>query len=95
MERDKRPNSSLFITKLYLIRGIPTNIIMANPNPNTKGLIKIPRVVPEGTSRKPVQVKVPVSQYDAWMAIPAKERNDYLRKAIADKLAEKQKLASA
>ena len=68
---------------------------MANPNPNTEGLIKIPRIVPEGTSRKPVQVKVPVSQYDAWMAIPAKERNDYLRKAIADKLAEKQKLASA
>ena len=68
---------------------------MANSNPNTRGLKKIPKIAPEGTSRRPVQVKVPASQYDAWMAIPAKERNDYLRKAIADKLAEKQKLASA
>ncbi|MEM7760215.1 MAG: hypothetical protein AAF298_19120 [Cyanobacteria bacterium P01_A01_bin.40] len=68
---------------------------MANPNPNTSGLKPNPKISPEGTSRRPVQVKVPASQYDAWMAIPAKERNDYLRKAIADKLAEKQKLASA
>jgi len=29
------------------------------------------------------------------MSIPAKERNDYLRKCIADKLAEKGKLLSA
>lgn len=68
---------------------------MANPNPNTKGLIKIPRTIPEGTARKPVQVKVPVSHYDAWMSLPAKERNDYLRKCIADKLAEKERLVSA
>ncbi len=68
---------------------------MANPNPNTKGLKKIPKVAPEGTCRRPVQVKVPASQYEAWMALPAKERNDYLRKCIADKLAEKEELISA
>lgn len=68
---------------------------MANPNPNTKGLKKIPKIAPEGTSRRPVQVKVPVGQYEAWMALPAKERNDYLRQAIADKLAEKEGLISA
>ena len=59
---------------------------MANPNPNTEGLIKIPRTIPGGTARKPVQVKVPVNHYDAWMSLPAKKRNDYLRAAIADKL---------
>ena len=64
-------------------------------SPNTSGLKKIPKIAPEGSAKKPVQVRVPASQYDDWMAIPAKERNDYLRKAIADKLAEKQKLASA
>ena len=67
---------------------------MANPSPNTRGLKKIPKIAPEGTSKRPVQVKVPASQYDAWMAIPAKERNDYLRKAIAEKL-EKDGLLSA
>ena len=66
-----------------------------NPKPNTSGLKKIPKIAPEGSAQKPVQVRVPASQYDAWMSLPAKERNDYLRKAIADKLAEKQKLASA
>ena len=65
-----------------------------NPNPNTSGLKKIPKIAPEGSAQKPVQVRVPASQYDAWMSLPAKERNDYLRKAIADKLAEKN-LASA
>lgn len=68
---------------------------MANHHPNTTGLKKIPRIAPEGTCKRPVQVKVPASQYDAWMSIPAKERNDYLRKCIADKLAEKGKLLSA
>lgn len=62
---------------------------MANPNPNTSGLKPIPKIVPEGTARRPVQVKVPVSQYEAWMSLPAKERNEYLRTCIAQKLAEK------
>lgn len=59
---------------------------MANPNPNTSGLKSIPKIAPEGTARRPVQVKVPVSQYEAWMSLPAKERNEYLREAIAEKL---------
>ena len=66
-----------------------------NPNPNTSGLKKIPKIAPEGSAPKSVAVRVPASQYDAWMAIPADERNDYLRKAIADKLAEQGKLVSA
>ena len=61
---------------------------MSNPNPNTKGLKKIPKIAPEGSAQKPVQVRVPASQYEAWMSLPAKERNDYLRKAIAQKLSE-------
>ena len=67
---------------------------MANLNPNTSGLKKIPKIAPEGSAQKPVQVRVPASQYDIWMSLPAKERNDYLRKCIADKLVEKG-LASA
>ena len=61
---------------------------MANPNPNTEGLIKIQRSIPGGTARKPVQVKVPVNHYDAWMSLPSKKRNEFLREAIAEKLKE-------
>lgn len=67
---------------------------MANPNPNTSGLKPLPKISPEGTARRPVQVRVPVSQYEAWMSLPAKERNEYLRDAIAKKLTE-EKLISA
>ncbi|NJL52135.1 MAG: hypothetical protein HC930_07765 [Hydrococcus sp. SU_1_0] len=59
---------------------------MANLNPNISGLKKIPKIAPEGSAHKPVQVRVPASQYEVWMSLPAKERNDYLRKAIAEKL---------
>ena len=62
---------------------------MRNPNPNTSGLKKIPKIAPEGSAKKPVQVRVPASQYDAWMSLPAKERNEFLRNAIAQKLVEK------
>lgn len=62
---------------------------MANPNPNTIGLRPNPKIAPEGTFKRPVQVKVPVNQYEAWMSLPAKERNDYLREAISKKLIEK------
>ena len=62
---------------------------MANSNPNTVGLIKIPKIAPEGTARRPVQVKVPASHYEAWMSLPAEERNEHLRQAIAAKLVEK------
>ncbi|MGL6340423.1 MAG: hypothetical protein ACRC80_14945 [Waterburya sp.] len=47
---------------------------------------KIPRIAPEGSAQKPVQVRVPASLYEVWMSLPAKEPNDYLRKAIAEKL---------
>lgn len=67
---------------------------MANRNPNTSGLKKIPRIAPEGSAQKPVQVRVPANQYEVWMSLPAKERNDYLRKAITEKL-EKEGLLSA
>jgi hypothetical protein len=59
---------------------------MANLNPNTSGLKKFPKIAPEGSADKPVHVRVPASQYQAWMSLPVKERNDYLRKAIAEKL---------
>ena len=60
-----------------------------NPNPNTKGLKKIPKIAPEGSAPKSVAVRVPKSQYDLWMSLPSEERNECLRKAIADKLIEK------
>ena len=65
-----------------------------NPNPNTSGLKKIPKIAPEGSAPKSVAVRVPASQYDAWMSLSSSERNECLRKAIADKLAERKKLAS-
>ncbi len=62
---------------------------MANPNPNMSGLKPMPKISPEGTARRPVQVKVPANQYEAWMSLPAEERNNYLREAIAAKLLQK------
>ncbi len=62
---------------------------MRNPNPNTKGLKKIPKIAPEGSAPRPITLRVPASQYEAWMSLPAEERNAYLREAIAIKLAEK------
>ena len=60
-----------------------------NPNPNTSGLKKIPKIAPEGSAPRAVSVRVPASQYDIWMSLPAKERNECLRKAIADRLIER------
>lgn len=60
-----------------------------NPNPNTSGLKKIPKIAPEGSAPRSVAVRVPASQYEAWMSLSAKERNECLRKAIADCLIEK------
>ena len=57
-----------------------------NPNPNTIGLKKIPKIAPEGSAPRAVSVRIPKSQYEAWMSLSAEERNDYLRKAIAEKL---------
>jgi hypothetical protein len=42
----------------------------------------------EPCARKPVQVKIPQSQYEAWMTLPAEVRNNALREAIAKILQE-------
>lgn len=62
---------------------------MRNPNPNTKGLIKPDKISPQGSAKNPVHVRIPEEQYKAWMSLPAKERNEFLRNAIAQKLVEK------
>jgi hypothetical protein len=54
---------------------------MRNPNPNTTGLKKIPKIAPEGSAPKPITLRVPNSHYEAWMSLPAEERNEYLREA--------------
>lgn len=57
----------------------------------TDHLVPFPRFIDEKEScgRKPIQVKVPKSQYEAWMTLPAEERNAALREAIAKILLEK------
>lgn len=65
-----------------------------NPNPNTIGLKKIPKIAPEGSAPKAVSVRIPKSQYEAWMSLPAEERNEFLRGAIAQKLIEKNLLSA-
>ncbi len=67
---------------------IKTSQRKGNPNPNMSGLKTKPKIAPGGTSARPVQVRVPVGQYEAWMSLPAEKRNTYLRKAIADLLKE-------
>ncbi|MEM9272238.1 MAG: hypothetical protein AAGA80_04630 [Cyanobacteria bacterium P01_F01_bin.143] len=62
---------------------------MRNPHPNTTGLKKIPRISPKGSAKNPVHVRIPEEQYDAWMSLPAEERNEFLRNAITQKLIEK------
>lgn len=46
------------------------------------------RIHPEPLSKKQIQVKIPESQYEAWMALPAEVRNSALREAIAKILQE-------
>ena len=60
-----------------------------NPHPNTTGLKKIPKIAPEGSAPQSVAVRIPKSQYEAWMSLSTKERNECLRNAIAQKLIEK------
>lgn len=59
------------------------------PRGNPQYLKSFPKIAPEGSAPKSVAVRIPKSQYEAWMSLPAEERNDYLRKAIAQKLIEK------
>ncbi len=65
---------------------------MANPNPKTDHLKRFPRLngASEPCARKPVQVKIPQSQYEKWMTLPVDLRNQVLREAIAKALEEPQ-----
>ena len=69
---------------------------MANPNPKTKHLKPFPRTpgANESCARKPVQVKIPQSQYEQWMTLPVDIRNQALRDAI-QKTLEEQSLLTA
>ena len=69
---------------------------MANPNPKTDHLTSFPRPngAKEPCARKPVQVKIPQSQYEKWMTLPADLRNQVLRDAIKKALEEKSPLTA-
>jgi hypothetical protein len=58
---------------------------MANPNPKIDRLNRFPKLAgaKESCARKPVQVKIPQSQYEKWMTLPVDLRNQVLREAIA------------
>ena len=47
-----------------------------------------PKIAPEGSAAKPVQVRIPASHYEAWMSLSTEKRNTYLRSAIASLLEE-------
>ena len=68
---------------------------MANPNPKTDHLNRFPMRAgaTEACARKPVQVKIPQSQYDKWMSLPVDLRNQVLRDAIEATLKEKYSLS--
>ena len=57
---------------------------MANPNPKTDHLNRFPirAGATEAYARRPVQVRIPQSQYDKWMSLPVDLRNQVLRDAI-------------
>lgn len=59
------------------------------PRGNPQYLKSFPKIAPEGSAPKSVAVRIPKSQYEAWMSLPAEERNEFLRNAIAQKLIEK------
>jgi hypothetical protein len=65
---------------------------MANPNPKIDRLNRFPKLAgaKESCARKPVQVKIPQSQYEKWMSLPVDLRNQVLREAIAKALEEPQ-----
>ena len=67
---------------------------MANPNPKTDHLNRFPKRAgaTEACGRKPVQVKIPQSQYEKWMSLPVDLRNQVLRDAIETTLKEKSHL---
>ena len=52
-----------------------------------QNLVHYPRLMKEEPcSRKAIAVKVPQSQFDAWMVFSSEERNAVLRNAIAQYL---------
>ena len=61
---------------------------------NPQYLKSYPKIAPEGSAPKSVAVRVPASQYEAWMSLPSEKRNKYLREAIAALLV-KENLISA
>jgi hypothetical protein len=69
---------------------------MANPNPKTDHLNRFPKRAgaTEACARKPVQVKIPQSQYDKWMNLPVDLRNQILRDVIEKTLQEKYSLTA-
>lgn len=61
-----------------------------NPQPKIENLkqYQYPRIDDNERETKPVHVRIPESQYEAWMALPAEVRNRKLREAIAKILEE-------
>ena len=55
---------------------------------NSQYLKPYPKIAPEGSAPKSVAVRVPASQYAAWMSLPSEKRNKYLRDAIEALLVE-------
>ena len=72
------------MTGILYIKESKQLCIMANPNPRTEHLNPFPRMpgASESCARKPVQVKIPQSQYEQWMTLPVDTRNKALRDAI-------------
>jgi hypothetical protein len=69
---------------------------MANPNPKTDHLNRFPirDGATEACARRPVQVRIPQSQYDKWMSLPVDLRNQVLRDAIEKVLKERYSLTA-
>lgn len=62
---------------------------MRDLNSRLKNLKSYPRVdEKEPCAQKPVQIKIPQSQYEAWMTLPIEIRNKALREAISKTLQE-------
>ncbi len=55
---------------------------MANPNPKTEHLTPFQKVGKEALSKKPLQVRIPQSDYDTLMDIPSQKRLALIRQWI-------------
>ena len=64
-------------------------------NPKSlQNLKPYPKIAPEGSAPKLVQVRIPASHYEAWMTLSTEKRNTYLRSAIASLLEEENLLSN-